>query len=1578
MLPWISDDFAKKKPKEQEIANEEEDEEEPNVYTSLPPITMTTTKDDPTAQSEATENVLSNQNVSWDLGEEAAAVLSHSSKEMLLWQQKELDDRDEAETKAVASSPDGRFLKFNIEIGRGSFKTVYRGLDTETTVEVAWCELQTHRLNKMERQRFSEEVEMLKTLQHPNIVRFFDSWKSSVKGHKYTILVTELMTSGTLKTYLRRFRQMKLKLLQRWSFQILKGLQFLHSRCPPVLHRDLKCDNIFITGPTASVKIGDLGLATLKKASFVKSVIGTPEFMAPEMYEEKYDEAVDIYAFGMCILEMATSEYPYSECQNAAQIYRKVTSGIKPDSFFKVQVPELKEIIEGCIRTKSSERFTVQDLLDHRFFQEQLGAHVELAEDENSSKTALKLWLRMDGSKKLHGKYKDNNAIEFLFELYKDIPEEVAQEMVVLGFVCEADYQLVAKAIRHRVSAIKRQREKQWRQLEETQNQQRDAEEEPDPTHQPPELPNQKPSPATTSTVSGQAVNQDLSTVTSPATTWQQAPPMIMVTSSSRISMDSGISSVSSRMESEDNEEEKTMRHTSTSSATSDSEIDSSLSSSALSENVDATSPPVTNYTYISSGPNQAQVTQETLYDVMPISKAPFLPELRFPKSIAVSHNAERLPPGSNGSFSSPVDSYASDVTSGLSDGNDGQSDKGNQDAAKTVATKQFRRRARARLRIIGVSDQVDRVVECQLQTHNNKMVTFKFDLDGDNPQDIASVMLYRDFILPSEEEGFILRMYDIIKRAEAMMHQQLADTNRLSHLTTSVLPESMPNLLVQGLSRTLSSSSLPDFADADQPPLKGVDFYVDPEAMPPVRPLRSQSLHTSSASSHQPLPYSPLYPHPDVTSLPTHLSHPSQYHLPPPQYPLYATPFPSQSSTPGLDQIHSNPSLLNPPSSSSSVPHPAPPLWPPPDQSLLSLANVLSLAMNMAQSFQMGGPSQGFLPQPLSPSFPPPQKPLSPPMSQSLGPTFHLTNRNSFAASFTLQPPYSPFFTPQPGSVPESQQGAPTAQIAETFQLHRPVQVKVNSAPPSHSSKSVSAPSLICTSSTTSNLSLTSALGLTRTHNLISAPSTTNVLGLTSAPTMTSVPIPASIPYMTYVPSTNNTSSVTSFPSMTNFPSPSNAPTMTTVPSPAGAPRITKSPCPTSAPTMTSVPIPVRIHSMTNAPSAINTSSMTTVPSMTSALIPASTPSGTNAINTSAINALGITSVSSATSALSITVIPSMSSVSSPPSPASMTSAHHRREAFESSASSSPPVSTHLSPAVSLSPTPSTQEVKTTSVFSVGRFQVTPSKDLHDIVHQESRHLNQATPTSHSPPPSKKNQSESSDSSTDEQSESESSMRTVIIPPPGYLDNTGRQEERSEESWRLSVSRSDGSSGSPVISSSFSQSLSHSTPYFSSDESESDNEEMWEELQKLRNRHLAEVQNLQTNQKQEIEELYTRKGKVPPPGILCPAAMLNHRQRRLSKSGNYPPSRKNSLQRLDVPSPLGIMRKSSVSGSSSGSQERVGKGVTFMPGHSCMKCCHDVLITALKTFNKQSLHKRMANHTRSNTSGGQRRRKEI
>ncbi|XP_068454067.1 serine/threonine-protein kinase WNK1 isoform X5 [Clinocottus analis] len=379
--------------------------------------------------------------------------------------ERDREQEEEAEMKAVATSPGGRFLKFDIELGRGAFKTVYKGLDTETWVEVAWCELQDRKLTKAEQQRFKEEAEMLKGLQHPNIVRFYDSWESVLRGKKCIVLVTELMTSGTLKTYLKRFKVMKPKVLRSWCRQILKGLHFLHTRTPPIVHRDLKCDNIFITGPTGSVKIGDLGLATLMRTSFAKSVIGTPEFMAPEMYEEHYDESVDVYAFGMCMLEMATSEYPYSECQNAAQIYRKVTSGIKPASFDKVNDPEIKEIIECCIRQNKSQRLSIRDLLNHAFFGEDTGVRVELAEEDTGTQDCLALRIWVEDPKKLKGKHKDNEAIEFSYDLENDSAEEVALEMVKSGFFHESDAKVVGKSIRDRVNLIKKSRERRQQQL---------------------------------------------------------------------------------------------------------------------------------------------------------------------------------------------------------------------------------------------------------------------------------------------------------------------------------------------------------------------------------------------------------------------------------------------------------------------------------------------------------------------------------------------------------------------------------------------------------------------------------------------------------------------------------------------------------------------------------------------------------------------------------------------------------------------------------------------------------------------------------------------------------------------------------------------------------------------------------------------------------------------------------------------------------------------------------------------------------------------------------------------------------
>lgn len=373
-------------------------------------------------------------------------------------------EKEEDEDEPIGVSPCGRFFKYDIEVGRGSFKTVFRGLDSHTGVAVAWCELLDKKVNKAERQRFREEAEMLKKLQHPNIVRFYNYWETSIAKKKNIVLVTELMLSGTLKSYLRRFKKINQKVLRSWCRQILKGLTFLHSRSPSIIHRDLKCDNIFITGTTGSVKIGDLGLATLKNRSYAKSVIGTPEFMAPEMYEEHYDEAVDVYAFGMCMLEMATSEYPYNECSGPAQIYKKVTSGIKPASFDKVENVEVTEIIERCIRLKKEERPNCSELLKFDFFCEVAGITLEpepLSKENflhNHDATKIEFRLRMDPKRKAVKSHKENEAIQFDFDITEDDFDEIANEMYKSGLIMEEDSRAVSKLLKVQVHTLLKDR----------------------------------------------------------------------------------------------------------------------------------------------------------------------------------------------------------------------------------------------------------------------------------------------------------------------------------------------------------------------------------------------------------------------------------------------------------------------------------------------------------------------------------------------------------------------------------------------------------------------------------------------------------------------------------------------------------------------------------------------------------------------------------------------------------------------------------------------------------------------------------------------------------------------------------------------------------------------------------------------------------------------------------------------------------------------------------------------------------------------------------------------------------------
>ena len=166
-----------------------------------------------------------------------------------------------AKDEIVEKSPGGRYLRFSEKLGSGAYKDVYRAYDTSEGIEVAWNVVNMSGVAKMERQYIVNEVRLLEKLNHSNIISFHGSWVN--RELEQVIFVTEILSSGTLKQFINKVQIIRYKIAKRWAIQILKGLQYLHSQDPPIIHRDLKCDNIFINGTSGDLRIGDLGLSTV-------------------------------------------------------------------------------------------------------------------------------------------------------------------------------------------------------------------------------------------------------------------------------------------------------------------------------------------------------------------------------------------------------------------------------------------------------------------------------------------------------------------------------------------------------------------------------------------------------------------------------------------------------------------------------------------------------------------------------------------------------------------------------------------------------------------------------------------------------------------------------------------------------------------------------------------------------------------------------------------------------------------------------------------------------------------------------------------------------------------------------------------------------------------------------------------------------------------------------------------------------------------------------------------------------------------------------------------------------------------
>ncbi|KAJ7709587.1 hypothetical protein B0H17DRAFT_1324489 [Mycena rosella] len=195
--------------------------------------------------------------------------------------------------------PPDRLQKLE-KIGSGGFKDVYIGKFKGRRIAISEFRGQ---LSAMD----IKELKLLGGFDHPNIVRFLGVSIPENTRETPVMIVSELCSNGDLFDYVRNVPAPSLSKVLAIMLDIARGLDYLHSRRPSVIHRDCKSSNILITAK-GTAKIADFGLAKVKQStrSMVRSLVGTVNWQAPELWHAhpKYNHKVDVFSCAMVYWEM--------------------------------------------------------------------------------------------------------------------------------------------------------------------------------------------------------------------------------------------------------------------------------------------------------------------------------------------------------------------------------------------------------------------------------------------------------------------------------------------------------------------------------------------------------------------------------------------------------------------------------------------------------------------------------------------------------------------------------------------------------------------------------------------------------------------------------------------------------------------------------------------------------------------------------------------------------------------------------------------------------------------------------------------------------------------------------------------------------------------------------------------------------------------------------------------------------------------------------------------------------------------------------------------------------------------------
>ena len=263
------------------------------------------------------------------------------------------------------------------ELGSGSYGKVYLARTKRSGEQVAVKEIKLSDQSPSESAKAAKEVNLLKSLKHPHIVRLIDS----VQDKNTMYIVMEYVDGGDLAAKIRTqgTRPFKEDEILDVFVQLVMALDYIHGR--KIVHRDIKPQNVFLTKGNI-VKLGDFGVARALEGTqdLCQTVIGTPYYLSPEVWNnEPYNGQTDIWSLGCILYEMCALKRPFS-ARDANQLFVKVLRG----SFQPIPAiysKNLKNLVNSMLKTNPSERITTGQILRLPFIRNKL--KMKLQESEN-------------------------------------------------------------------------------------------------------------------------------------------------------------------------------------------------------------------------------------------------------------------------------------------------------------------------------------------------------------------------------------------------------------------------------------------------------------------------------------------------------------------------------------------------------------------------------------------------------------------------------------------------------------------------------------------------------------------------------------------------------------------------------------------------------------------------------------------------------------------------------------------------------------------------------------------------------------------------------------------------------------------------------------------------------------------------------------------------------------------------------------------------------------------------------------------------------------------------------------------